>query len=323
MPKLKPLLLSHQQWQTLVDLGIDAWYLTPLVDTEGKKKYQANQAKVAQIVEELKSIQSLEKTTLQQDEQSTTDSLTSTDSPPATDVEPHSETVAKSTLSTSRVAPSQHRQTPLPPVQLHAQMDITPPSDTVITLADTDECIEHHVEAIDKAIEALGDSPMLASASTLKPQGSVNAKWLVVLPPPSLSHIERQQLFNDDEQQLFNEVLAGLKQSKDQIYLTPLIKQAMDRQRDPDETILKQHLPILHAEIRCLNPERIIVMGRVSNHVLLQTKAPLAKLMSIDYQLAYDTQTTWINALPSLDYFLAMPSEKQLLWQSLKPLISA
>ncbi|MGY0399478.1 MAG: uracil-DNA glycosylase family protein, partial [Ostreibacterium sp.] len=178
-------------------------------------------------------------------------------------------------------------------------------------------------QAIQMALAQLSDEEKESQSifhTLVSGVGSAAAEWMIITPPPGQRHLKNAQLMDDDESQLLAEMMVSIGKTQENIYITPLLKQGVYKQKDPDETILAKHLPILAAEIAWIKPKRLLLMGRIPNQVLLSTKALLSALMHKNYYLQQGQLIVPVTSLPSLNYFLAMPAEKKILWQQLKVL---
>lgn len=301
--------LSQHQRQIITDLGVDAWYLTPVSREALDNDYRASQEEINHIVEELLPHDMTEENTPATPIASSTPIAT-----PITNKDNKEQAPKKIQITNKTFEPIQ---------LIDANTDFTPPTEAVIQFPECDTpLISPMQSAIQAAIDDLKNNDIgVDSTAVILGQGNQKAKWFIVIPPPNSQHIESEKLFNDSEQQLFNEMLSAIGKTQADIYVTPLLKQAVYKQQDPNQVLLEKHLPILQAEITAYQPERIFIMGRVPNHAILSTKAPLSQLMKTSYRLQIDDKTYPLTMLPSLHYFLAIPAEKKLLWQKLKEFI--
>ncbi|MBS9781294.1 MAG: hypothetical protein KGV56_02250 [Gammaproteobacteria bacterium] len=317
--------LTPHQRQVIADLGVDAWYLKPLSRAELDSDYRTSQQEITHIIEELLPHEIEAQEYIQ--------ATPTTPIPPAI---PTPIADSNTNNGTDKNTDSNHhnkQQTPkkiqvassaFEPIRLvNADTDLTPPKAATIQFPEYNApTVSPTLSAIQTAIDELKNNDIgVDSTKVLLGQGSQKPKWLIVIPPPTSQHIELEKLFNDSEQQLFNEVLSAIGKTQAEIYVTPLLKQAVYKQQDPNQALLEKHLPVLQAEITAHQPERIFIMGRVPNHAILSTKAPLSQLMNENYRLQIDDKTYPLTVLPSLHYFLAIPAEKKLLWQRLKQLM--
>lgn len=343
-----PLSLTAHQYHVLESIGIDTWYLTPLTRENTDAAFRASQEHIAELVEQLTT----EITPPSSDANLTAVAAQRSDSTPtldASDISAHSaadalgaseqrarDTKTKTTdkqltqvisyvgkqlsidgKNKTALGTVQETQT----IRLNPQLDVRPPEDSCIDFPVPAPAFSSDMSRIHEAAAALRENNVgVASKEILVGQGSQSPEWLVILPPPTAQHIENQQLFSDDERCLFQEVLSAAGRTWDTVYATPVLKQAVHKHRDPGSSLLGRHLPILAAEIALLKPQRIVVMGRIASHVLLQTNAPLGQMMGREYAVRLDTREYSVSVLPSLDYFLMMPAEKHCLWRNLKRL---
>lgn len=352
---------SANQYQALVDLGIDAWYLQPLSRTDNDPEYQQQQTDIANIVDQLNELvdapsftaPSVVSPTISPAVPMTKTSLITTDGSGTSEGNSGNRTVTGSAsveqlpenavqsivratteslqssqtlvkTSTSQVA----SPLSIAPIQLSTEIDLTPPNSGVIAFPDAYQGdIEPTAEGIATAITTLSrqtsmsdDNPVLPDDlnHTLTGIGSQGADWMIVIPPPMYRHLREKRLLLEQEQQLLTESLSSIGKTFDEIYITPLLKQGVYKQKDPNIALLTAHLPILAAEIAWVQPKRLMLLGHTPPQALLSTKAPLSQLMDCDYQLRLGELTLPISIMPSLHYFLAVPAEKSLLWQCLK-----
>ncbi len=297
-------ILTQYQCQVLSDLCIDAWYLKPLSKMELDDDYQTSQQEISHIIEELVPSSFEQEYNHRNVEQPIEQSTNMVD-----DVKMPEKEIPQIAPKKIQVITSSSDT-----VRIDENIDLTPPIDNIIKFPQLSEIIENDFSSIQVSIDTLQNGDTLSGVGSRKPQ------WLIIIPPPTSSHVQSKKLFNKSEQQLFDEILSAISKNWNDVYVTPLIKQATYKNQDPDDTLINTNLPILQAEISCLKPQRIILMGRIPNHTVLSTKAPLSQLMSEDYILQLEDSNYPLTVLPSLHYFLAIPSEKKLLWQQLKKL---
>lgn len=311
----QPLNLSAYQQQVLTDLGIDAWYLTPLVNpTEG-----IQQAAISEMVAALSA-------SLKSAPTATIAANTVPQLPPQ-----NSSSSSLPVRESSQISTSVHsdKSSPLaataenrlpPPIELTAKLANAPQHEQV-KFPEVQALVDISWQGIDKAISELPNY----SQANITGLGNLNAEWLLIMPPVLQQETHDGEWLNPASQQLINEWLAALGKSMADVYITPLIKQTVKIPRDPDPEWLHEHLVILLAELCLLKPKQVFLMGRLPCQKLLDSTAPLSALMKMSYQLSYTdalaTQQVPLICLPSPDYFLYMPSEKAWLWQTSKSLI--
>lgn len=303
MPNQPTLNLSAHQTHVLSALGIDAWYLqsvsTSAVDTD---KQSAVDAVIADVAKSLAS--PVAQPAISQ-------------SPTA--VAPLPQPVAASPANTTN---SSSKTTPAvalpPPITLERKPQMLPPETNHVDFPQTAAFANdwQDIEARITHLSKQNNTPPFSG------QGSRNATWLLVAPPPTRRSLATGELSDEAEKNLLNNLLTALGHPVDDVYYTPLCKHATPYDLDPDATTLSAQLTILASELALLRPKKVLLLGQVTAKAVLQSQALLADLMQQPYQLRYiadgQTQQTELRCLPSLDYFLALPAEKALLWQKVK-----
>ncbi len=340
--------LSNHQYQALSHLGIDAWYLSPLSRDSIDITYQTEQAEISRLVQEMQEdlMVSDEQTIQSQpvDVEAMATSITQNknnkkDKEHKNQSEPARMTVDKTHVSPQLTEVSEkndvNSQTPgrtyprkglavSKPVRLNGDLNLSPPETHLIIFPALTENIESNITAILQALQQRKEATKLPVITAMldKVDEKNQDTWLIITPPPTTEQVNNNQVLEEQEEQLLTAWLKSIGKLPENVYITPIIKQAVHRQLDPTQAILNDFLPILAAEIALIKPSRILVMGRVANHALLQTKAPLSQLMPVPYQLQLEKSCSTIplTAMPCMRYFLAMPSEKGWLWKMTKNL---
>lgn len=335
--------LSPLQQQTLDDLGVDAWFLTPLAHPETVENQQYT-AIIDGLVDSLtQPTDSIANTTPSPASPPVSNKLSAIPSNPkesekqgsatnttvAADPPSHQTTVH----STQKIPANARRQHIVPTVLLDAERNIAPPAQRDLAFPD--------VSTISGDWQIIRESAIALAAAEQLPYvlgiGDQHADNVLVFPPPDYPVRQRRSaddnattvgekpLLNDAEQQLLREMLASVDIDLAKSYSTPLLKHPMRYGLDPDAPALAAQLPILAAELALTRPKRLWLFGAVACQTLLQTAAPIADLMCKEYTISYlDSENTARRAaiicLPALDYLLALPSEKAGVWQRIKSL---
>lgn len=291
-------------------MGIDTWYLQSLQSAVASdaESQAAVQAAIQAVADTL--------TAPRDNPANNTDSLQATAATPTTvNTLPKS---AQASREQPSAKPRPSHTTVLPPaVKLNREINSSPPETTEIVFPSSD-CVADNWQALATAITALPEQ----QGSAFHGQGSQTAKWLLIAPPPTRHSATAGELLDEEETTLLNAILEAINCPKEKVYYTPLVKQANRYNFDPESQVLAQQLPLLATELALLQPEKVLLLGQVAANVVLQTHALLADLMAQPYQLHYQaagqTRQAELLCIPSLDYFLALPSEKAMLWQCIK-----
>ncbi|PID62887.1 MAG: hypothetical protein CR974_02980 [Gammaproteobacteria bacterium] len=322
----QPLNLSTWQRQALFDMGLDAWYLTPLTHTMTPADYEHDALIDSLVVEVAPPVAAAPKArplptsnanapiTASAAAQPATPNRAESGSPTLTaDVSP-----AKASTATPT---SRHMLSPPPSISLAAQTVTSAPASArdfvIVPSADNWQTLEQQAQALAasaKQAGALGE-------------GQPHAEHcLIFAPPRQKRHAEEDDapLLSESATQLLRELFASIGIDWDNCYRTRLLKHATAFGQAPDDELLQAHLPLLASELALLTPKRLWLFGADSARAVLQTDAPLSQLLDRDYQLSYHTtqgrQSADLICLPAPDYLLALPAEKGRVWQHIKRL---
>lgn len=344
--------LSNHQYQALSHLGIDAWYLSPLSRDSIDMAYQTEQAEISRLVQEMQedlmvsdeqaaqsqsvgfeavaasTTQNKNNKDIKDDKNHKNQSEHARMTVEKINVSPQPAEVSEINNVNSQIAEKTYSRKGLAvsqPVRLNGDLNLSPPEAHLIIFPALTENIEADKTAILQALQQRKEATKLPVITAMLDRVDEQNQdtWLIITPPPTTEQVSSNQRLGEQEEQLLTAWLKSIGKPPEDIYVTPIIKQAIHRQLDPTQAMLSDFLPILAAEIALIKPSRILVMGRVANHALLQTKAPLSRLMSVPYQLQLDKNYSPIplTAMPCMRYFLAMPSEKGWLWKMTKNLV--
>ncbi|PIE44897.1 MAG: hypothetical protein CSA45_04975 [Gammaproteobacteria bacterium] len=337
--------LSPVQRQILDDLGIDAWYLTPLQRPESSEDIQ-HHAVISDLVDSLQVVSGdarSQTAAVATPQGSPGEALATVDEQNAaadnTDEQSHLPPQATAGSPKKRVvAVKQHeprREHVIPTVTLDSDRNVAPPAELELAFPDVSEQPGDWSSVRQAAVD-------LAAAAQLPyclGEGAQTTADMLILPPPDYPlrthrkaegdadprQVTEKPLFTAAERQLLSEILHSIGRSLSDCYATPLLKLPMRYGLDPDAETLAAHLPLLAAELALSTPKRLFLFGATTCHALLQTAAPLSLLMPKNYTLRYtdykkNTCQAEVICLPPLDYLLALPAEKSVVWQHIQHL---
>ncbi len=77
---------------------------------------------------------------------------------------------------------------------------------------------------------------------------------------------------------LLTKMIEAMGIMRDDIYIGNILKCRPPNNRDPERKEVDLCIPILHEQIKAVNPDIICVLGRIAAQTLLNTKEPLGKL---------------------------------------------
>ncbi len=333
------------QRQVLDDLGIDAWYLTPLQRPESSEDIQ-HHAVISDLVDSLQVVS--DNAHSQTAAVATPQGLSgkalatgSKQSAAADNTNEQTHLPSQATADSAKnhvVAVKQHeprREHVIPTVTLDSDRNIAPPAESELAFPDVSEQPGDWSSVRQAAVD-------LATAAQLPyclGEGAQTTADMLILPPPDYPlrthrkaegnidprQVTEKPLFSAAKRQLLSEILHSIGRSLSDCYVTPLLKMPMRYGLDPDAETLTAHLPLLAAELALTAPKRLFLFGATTCHALLQTAAPLSALMPKNYTLRYtdhkkNTHQAEVICLPPLDYLLALPAEKAVVWQHIQHL---
>ena len=117
--------------------------------------------------------------------------------------------------------------------------------------------------------------------------------------------------------QLLNNLLSKLGLSRDEVYITNVVKSRPPENRDPLPEEVAACLPFLEKQIEAVRPRVIVTLGRIAAHALLRTKAPMTQLRG-KWQ-KYGKILVMPTFHPS--YLLRFPKERHKTWADMQQVL--
>ena len=146
--------------------------------------------------------------------------------------------------------------------------------------------------------------------------GDRQADLLIVGEGPGHDEDIRGEPFVGRSGQLLDRMLAAIGFTRDQVYITNIVKCRPPDNRDPKLHEAQQCRAFLEAQIEQLAPRVILSVGRVSAHNLLASNLPVGKLIKQIHKLPGTEIPLKVTYHPA--YLLRNPSAKAIAWQDLK-----
>ena len=146
--------------------------------------------------------------------------------------------------------------------------------------------------------------------------GDPQADLLIIGEGPGHEEDIRGEPFVGRSGQLLDRMLAAIGISREQVYITNIVKCRPPNNRDPKPHEAQQCRAYLEAQIEQLAPRVILSVGRVSAHNLLNTNQPVGKLIRQMHKLPGTEIPVKVTYHPA--YLLRNPSAKAIAWQDLK-----
>jgi uracil-DNA glycosylase family 4 len=154
-------------------------------------------------------------------------------------------------------------------------------------------------------------------------QGPSSAKLMIVADAPSEDDDQQSNPLQGEAGELLDKMLAAINLSRDEVYITTLVKCFPGVQANPRENEIKTCLPFLFRQIELICPAVICAMGTLSGQTLLHSRKSLFQLRGRFYNfndLCSATLDEKIVVMPSLHPALLMknPDLKKASWQDLQ-----
>lgn len=146
--------------------------------------------------------------------------------------------------------------------------------------------------------------------------GDRQADLLIVGEGPGHDEDIRGEPFVGRSGQLLECMLAAIGFTREQVYITNVVKCRPPNNRDPKQEEAQQCRRFLEAQIELIAPRVILSVGRVSAHNLLGSNQPVGKLIKEMHCLPGTEIPLKVTYHPA--YLLRNPSAKAIAWQDLK-----
>ncbi len=146
--------------------------------------------------------------------------------------------------------------------------------------------------------------------------GNRHASWLVIGEAPGEQEDLQAEPFVGRAGVLLNNMLKAVGLDRTAVYIANVVKCRPPGNRDPQPTETSTCYPYLQRQIALIQPDLILLMGRIAAQNLLKTDTAVGRLRGKVYYLADSTIPMIVTYHPA--YLLRRPSEKQKTWEDLK-----
>ena len=172
-------------------------------------------------------------------------------------------------------------------------------------------------DAIIQAIQQCSACELAQNCSQKVPgAGNRQADLMIIGEGPGHDEDIQGEPFVGRSGQLLDKMLAAIGISRDQVFITNIVKCRPPNNRDPKQKEAQQCRAFLGAQIDQVKPRVMLSLGRVSAQSLLDTKKPVGKLIEQMHQLPGTDIPVKVTYHPA--YLLRTPSAKAIVWQDLK-----
>ena len=154
-------------------------------------------------------------------------------------------------------------------------------------------------------------------------QGPETAKLMIIADAPGFEDDLATLPLQGEEGELLDKMLSAINLSRDEVYITTLVKCFPGGNAKPDENAIKTCLPFLFRQVEIVCPSVICCMGTQSSQALLHSKKSIFQLrgrFSLFNDLCSDKLAKKIVLMPSLhpSLLLKNPEMKKASWQDLQ-----
>ena len=146
--------------------------------------------------------------------------------------------------------------------------------------------------------------------------GDNKARLMIIGEGPGHDEDIRGEPFVGRSGQLLDRMLAAIGIAREQVFITNIVKCRPPNNRDPRPEEARHCRRFLQAQIEHIAPRVILSVGRVSAHNLLDSKAPVGKLIKQMHRLPGTDIPVKVTYHPA--YLLRNPSAKSIAWQDFK-----
>lgn len=145
--------------------------------------------------------------------------------------------------------------------------------------------------------------------------GHKQADLLLIGEGPGATEDEQGEPFVGAAGQLLDKMLAAINLSRQQVYITNIVKCRPPNNRDPLPHEISQCGPYLEQQIALIRPKLILALGRIAAQSLLHTTTPLNQLRNQTF--AFGAQRIPLIATYHPAYLLRNPADKRNAYQDL------
>lgn len=147
--------------------------------------------------------------------------------------------------------------------------------------------------------------------------GNLKAKLVFVGEGPGFEEDRKGQPFVGAAGQLLTRIIEAIKLTRDQVYISNIIKCRPPGNRNPEPDEIQTCFPFIERQIAAIQPEFICALGTYAAQTLLGTDAPISRLRGRFHEYK------GIKLLPTYHpaYLLRNSNKKRDVWEDMKILM--
>jgi DNA polymerase len=108
--------------------------------------------------------------------------------------------------------------------------------------------------------------------------GDPHADLVIIGEAPGRDEDKEGEPFVGRAGQLLDKILDAINFTREEIYITNILKSRPPRNRDPHTDEIEAHLPILYKQLSLIRPKIILAVGKVAGNTLLDRSSSLSNL---------------------------------------------
>ncbi|WP_370931315.1 uracil-DNA glycosylase [Bartonella sp. DGB1] len=147
--------------------------------------------------------------------------------------------------------------------------------------------------------------------------GIINAKLMVIGPPPDREEDKNGTIFAGIAGQLLDKMLLSINETRETIYLTHIIPWRPPGNRAPTTIEIEKCRPWIEKQIELVAPKVILAMGGLATQILLKNNVFLTIRGKWQEYQTTNGQTCLLMPSFSPSDLLKMPSQKKYAWHDL------
>ena len=148
--------------------------------------------------------------------------------------------------------------------------------------------------------------------------GNPRARLMFIGEAPGAEEDKQGEPFVGEAGNLFNNMLSKLEISRQEIYITNVVKSRPPHNRTPVAEEIAACRPFLLKQIQAIRPQIIVTLGAVPTHALLESKAPISRFRG-NWQ-----RWQGIAVMPTFhpSYLLRVPEERKKTWEDMQKVMA-
>jgi uracil-DNA glycosylase family 4 len=149
--------------------------------------------------------------------------------------------------------------------------------------------------------------------------GNPEARLMFIGEAPGAEEDQQGEPFVGEAGKLFNRILNKMEISRQEVYITNVVKSRPPRNRNPEAEEIAACRPFLLKQIQAIRPRIIVTLGAVATHALLETKDPLNRLRG------HWQQWRGFAVMPTYhpSYLLRVPQDRIKTWEDMQKVLVA